>query len=58
MNERKRNKDLEKELKDYEDSVMSGVPKSVVSRKSPDSSPEVPKPKRIRTDRDNESQQR
>jgi hypothetical protein len=47
--ERKKNKDLEKELRDYEDSVMSGVvPKSVISRKSPDSSPEVPKPKRIR----------
>jgi hypothetical protein len=47
--ERKKNKDLEKELRDYEDSVMSGVvPKSMISRKSPDSSPEVPKPKRIR----------
>jgi hypothetical protein len=48
--ERQKNKDLEKELREYEDSVMSGiVPKTVMSRKSPDSSPEVPKPKRIRT---------
>ncbi len=49
--ERKKNKDLEKELRDYEDSVMSGiVPKAAISRKSPDSSLEVPKPKRIRKD--------
>jgi hypothetical protein len=30
---------------------MSGIaPKAAISRKSPDSSPEVPKPKRIRTE--------
>jgi hypothetical protein len=47
--ERKKNKDLEKELRDYEDSMMSGiVPKVAISRKSPDSSPDVPKPKRIK----------
>ncbi len=38
-------------MRDYEDSVMNGnVPKAAVSRKSPDSSPDVPKPKRIRTE--------
>jgi hypothetical protein len=49
--ERKKNKDLEKELREYEDSVMSGiVPKAAMSRKSPDSSPDIPTPKRIRTE--------
>jgi hypothetical protein len=34
--ERKKNQDLEKELREYEDSVMSGiVPKSAMSRKRP-----------------------
>ncbi len=51
IQERKKNKDIERELREYEDSVMSGiVPKAAISRKSPDSSPEVPKPKRIRTE--------
>ncbi len=51
VKERRKNKDLEKELRGYEDSVMSGsVPRAALSQKSPDSSPEVPRPKRIRTD--------
>jgi hypothetical protein len=45
--ERKKNKDLEKEIRHYEDSVINGsaLPKEVVTRKSPDSTPEVPKQK-------------
>jgi hypothetical protein len=36
----KKNKDLEKELRDYEDSMMNGIVlKLAISRKSPDSSP-------------------
>jgi hypothetical protein len=49
--ERKKNKNLEKELREYEDSMMNGnAPEAAMSRKSPDSSPEVPRPKRIRTE--------
>jgi hypothetical protein len=44
-------KSYEKELKDYKDSVMNGsaLSKAVITRKSSESSPEVPKPKRIKT---------
>jgi hypothetical protein len=52
LQERKKNKDLEKDLRDYEDGVMNGsaLPKAVITRKSPESSPEAPKPKRIKTE--------
>ncbi len=52
LKERKRNKELEEELRVYEDSVVNGtaVPKETMLRKSPDSSPEVPNPKRARVD--------
>jgi hypothetical protein len=51
LHERKKNKELEKELRVFEDSVMNGstLPKEMI-RKIPDSSPEVPKPKRARVD--------
>ncbi len=50
--ERKRNKELEDELRAFEDSVINGtaLPKEKVQRMSPDSSPEVPNPKRARVD--------
>jgi hypothetical protein len=49
LNERKKNKELEKELRVFENSVINGsaLPKEM-TRKSPDSSPEVPNPKRAR----------
>jgi hypothetical protein len=52
LKERKRNKELEEELRAYEDSVINGTafPKETTQRKSPDSSPEVPKPKRAKVD--------
>ncbi len=47
LKERKRNKELEEELRAFEDSVMNGtaLPKETMMRKSPKSSPEVPNPK-------------
>ncbi len=50
--ERKRNKELEEELRAFEDSVINGtaVPIEKVPRMSPGSSPEVPNPKRAKVD--------
>jgi hypothetical protein len=50
--ERKRNKELEDELRAFEDSVINGtaLPNEMMQRTSPDSSPEVPNPKRARVD--------
>ncbi len=50
--ERKRNKELEDESRAFEDSVINGtaLPNEKVQRMSPDSSPEVPNPKRARVD--------
>jgi hypothetical protein len=50
LQERKRNKELEEELRAFEDSVINGtaLPKEKVLRMSPDSSPEVPNPKRAK----------
>jgi hypothetical protein len=52
IQERKRNKELEEELRAFEDSVMNGtaLPKETTMRKSPESSPEVPNPKRAKVD--------
>jgi hypothetical protein len=52
LNERKKNKELEKELRVFEDSVINGsaLPKEMTKRKSTDSSPEVPNPKRAKVD--------
>ncbi len=52
LKERKRNKELEEELRAFEDSVMNGtaLPKEKMLTESPDSSPEVPNPKRARAD--------
>ncbi len=50
--ERKRNKELEDELRAFEDSVINGtaLPNEKTQRKSPDSSPDVPNPKRAKVD--------
>ncbi len=50
--ERKRNKELEDEIRAFEDSVINGtaLPKEKAPRMSPDSSPEVPNPKRAKVD--------
>jgi hypothetical protein len=50
--ERKRNKELEDELRAFEDSVINGtaLPNEKAQRKSPDSSPDVPNPKRAKVD--------
>jgi hypothetical protein len=52
LKERKRKKELEEELLAYEDCVINGtaLPKEMMLRKSPDSCPEVPNPKRARVD--------
>jgi hypothetical protein len=53
LKERKRNKELEEELRAFEDSVINGtaLPKETTQRNTPDSSPDVPpNPKRARVD--------
>jgi hypothetical protein len=52
LQERKKNKVLEQELRVFEDSVINGTAllKETMMRKSPDSSPEVPNPKKARVD--------
>jgi hypothetical protein len=52
LQERKKNKELDEELRVFEDSVMNGtaLPKETMMMKSPDSSPEVPNPKMARVD--------
>jgi hypothetical protein len=55
--ERKRNKELEDELRAFEDSVINGtaLPNEKAQRKSPDSSPDFPKPKRAKVDADEDA---
>ena len=50
--ERKRNKELEDELRAFEDSVINGTAllNEKAQRKSPDSSPDVPNPKRAKVE--------
>jgi hypothetical protein len=50
--ERKRNKELEDELRAFEDSVINGtaLPNEKAQKKSPDSSPDFPNPKRAKID--------